>query len=199
VPVNSRESGQDPSSVVPSQSGLVVTPPAQGSTVDTNFAGHGLGLVLSSGGDGPSAASTAARWTPGRNGSQHTLARAHDAWAVDPLIAAGDPQADRLPEPRRADLIASVLPVDRAAIDRVIDRLFAQLDELGAGDHSRSGPARIALVSLALSGSLLALEAARRSWRRFWAGGSLAGYGSVGRCGLGRFPARPKSWSSRYL
>jgi hypothetical protein len=200
VPANAKESGQDPPSVVPSQSSLGVTPPAQGSTFDANLAGRGLSLVLSSGSDGSAGGPTGVPWTTGRAGSEHaTLARTHDAWPVHALIDSGDPHSDFVPEPSRADLIASVLPVDRAAVDRAIDRLFHQLDELGAGDHSRSGPARIALVSLALTGSLLALDAARRSWRRFWAGGSLAGHDSVGRCNPGGFPARPRSWSSRYL
>jgi hypothetical protein len=165
-----RESGQE--TVLANMSPIVqgVTPPAQSGLVDANSANHGFGLAPQS--DGSAGAGSAGPWSGGRGRSEHaTLIRASNHSAVDPSTRVDDTEADDLPGPSRADLIASVFPLDSAAIDRVIDQLFRQLNDFGVSDRPGRGPERIVLVSLAVTGSVVALEVIRRRWRR-WSAGS---------------------------
>jgi hypothetical protein len=197
VTANARESGQE--TVLASLGQIVqgVTPPAQSGLVDVNPATHAFGLEPQS--EGSAGAGSAGPWSGGGGRSKHaTLIRASDRSSIDPSTRAGDEEADDLPGPTRADLIASVFPLDRAAIDRAIDQLFRQLNDLGVTDRPGRGPERIVLVSLALTGSVVALEVIRRRWRRWSAGSEPQIDDRVGgSAGFRGFPARPRSWSSR--
>jgi hypothetical protein len=199
VTTSARESGQEPAGVNLVQISQAVTPPAQSSSLDTNSAGHSLALASpvaeSAGGPGGGAG----LWSLGRARSEHaTPARVADHSLIDRVTRLGDPDPDELPGPSRADLkVAAVLPLDRVAIDRALDQFFQQLDDLGTRDRTSRGPARIVLVSLALTSSFMALEAARRRWRRWSAAGDFRIHDQQGGGGLIGFPERPRSWSSR--
>jgi hypothetical protein len=108
-----------------------------------------------------------------------------------------------LPRPSSADVIAALLPFDRAGIEQAIDRLIDQIDDLGARDVLRRGPARMILFSMALASGALVLEVVRRRWRNV----SIAGEPRAGAFDPDRdrqsreyllgFPELPGSWSSR--
>lgn len=96
--------------------------------------------------------------------------------------------------PISADVIARIIPFDRAALERAIDRLIDQLDGGGARELLKRGPARIILFSMALAGSALALEVLRRRWS---AAGELRAHCRSAREDLIGFPELPGSWWSR--
>jgi hypothetical protein len=105
---------------------------------------------------------------------------------------------DDFPEPNRDDLMAVVLPFDRASLERAVDQFFQQLDELEMRDLVGADLTDIVFLSLSLATSFAALEVARRRMRRW----TLAGNGlrvrdtRVMGDDLG-FPDLPGSWSSR--
>ncbi len=78
---------------------------------------------------------------------------------------------DALPIPTSADLIANVLPFDRAALDRAISRFFEQIEDVNPRDLLGKSPTKIVLVSLAVVSGFMALEMVSRRWRR-WSGRS---------------------------
>jgi hypothetical protein len=108
-----------------------------------------------------------------------------------------DASDDDRPRPKSADLIASALPFDRAALDRAIDQFFQQFDELNHANPAGQMPAHIALYSLALASTFAALDVVLRRWRLTTTGKymrvrhSLATEEHIG------FPELPASWSSR--
>jgi hypothetical protein len=77
-----------------------------------------------------------------------------------PAAPEGDPGEG--PPPRGAGLIANVLPFDRPALDRAVDRFFAHLEDLDVRQ-----PATLIRVSstLAVLAAAVALEVARRWYR----------------------------------
>ena len=106
-------------------------------------------------------------------------------------------EPDELLRPSSADLIANVLPFDRAALEKAIDHFFQQFEDLDARDLVAREPARFVMLSLALASTFTALELVRRRWRRWGAGNDvlvrspLDGGDHIG------FPELPGSWSSR--
>jgi hypothetical protein len=115
---------------------------------------------------------------------------------ADLSVPHGCEEPEELSRPVSADLIASLLPFDRATLENAVDRLFEQLDVLNAQDLARPYP-RPYVISLAVASTLAALELARRYWRRR----SIAGVGlPIGRVASANqigFPELPGSWSSR--
>jgi hypothetical protein len=106
-------------------------------------------------------------------------------------------RSDEWPRPKSADLIASALPFDRAALDRAIDVFFQQFDDMSRGDLAGQTLADTVLYSVALACAFAALDVIRRRMR----------FTTTGRCvrvchpnatadHIG-FPELPGSWSSR--
>jgi hypothetical protein len=101
------------------------------------------------------------------------------------------------PRPSSADLIASALPFDRAALDRAIDVFFQQFDDLGRGDMTGQRPAYIVMYSIALASTFAALDVVRRRWRLTATGIHIrVRHPQVTADHIG-FPELPGSWSSR--
>ncbi len=92
-------------------------------------------------------------------------------------------------------MIAGMIPFDRAALERAIDRLIDQLDDGTARELLKAGPVRIILFSTALAGSALALEMLER--RRRLSQSKLRAHGREAGEDLVGFPELPESWSSR--
>jgi hypothetical protein len=115
------------------------------------------------------------------------------AWASAPpaIKALTCDDAGSLFVPTSADVIARIIPFDRAALERAIDRLIDQLDDGGGRELLNAGPARIILFSTALAGSMLALEVMRQRWQRSGAGGGLQPRSRAGRENLIGFPELP--------
>lgn len=99
--------------------------------------------------------------------------------------------------PASADLFAGMVTFDRAAIERAIDRFLEKFDDRSARQLLRPGPGRIILVSTALAGSALALEAMRRRWRHDSIGGMVRVRSRNRREDLLGFPELPGRWTSR--
>jgi hypothetical protein len=101
--------------------------------------------------------------------------------------------------PGSAGVIVGMVPWDRAALERVIDRFIDQLDDAGAGARvlAGRGPARVILFSMALAGTALALEVMRRRRRHSRSGGQLRVHPGAAREDLFGFPELPGSWTSR--
>jgi hypothetical protein len=98
--------------------------------------------------------------------------------------------------PASADLIAAVVPFDRDAIERAIDRFIDELDGGTTRAAIKRGPTRLILLSMALAGGALALEELRRHWRRE-CGARLSARDRESQNALVAFPELPGSWSSR--
>jgi hypothetical protein len=96
------------------------------------------------------------------------------------------------PQPYSADLIARMIPFDRAALERAIDQLIDQLDDASPQQLVGHWPARMILLATALAGSVLALEVMRR---RLSAAGELRSRGREPREDLLGFPELPGNWS----
>jgi hypothetical protein len=132
-------------------------------------------------------------------------ARVRTSWngAADRSAGFDTDALGELPRPSSADVIAGILPFDRAGLERAIDRLIDQIDDLGGRDVVRRGPARMILFSMALASGALVLEVARRRWRSVAITGELrAGAFDPDRDRQSRenllgFPELPVSWSSR--
>ncbi len=104
---------------------------------------------------------------------------------------------DEWPPPSSADLIASALPFDRAALDRAIDLFFQQFDDVSRGDLAGQGLAHIILYSMALASTFGALDVVRRRWRLTTTGKCVrVGHPRATADHIG-FPELPGSWSSR--
>ncbi len=106
---------------------------------------------------------------------------------------------NELGEPGSADLLASAVPFDRAALDRALDEFLRPFEDLGSADFDARGPLRFVLYSLAIAGGLTAIELIRRRReRRDSTGGAgdpdSACFSSSDTLG---FPELPGSWSSR--
>ena len=71
-------------------------------------------------------------------------------------------QQSKLLLPQAAGLIASALPFDEAAVEKAVDQFFDQLEELGMGQISEQTPPRVLPLSIALLGTVTAVEVARR-------------------------------------
>jgi hypothetical protein len=115
--------------------------------------------------------------------------------APEPL---GHGNQEEIPLPHAADLIADVLPLDRASLERAVDQFFDRLEDLGVGQLLEPGPTRAIPLSLALIGTVTAVEIARRRLRlktvERLPGRRLDPLGSEELCG---FPELPGSWSTR--
>jgi hypothetical protein len=108
-----------------------------------------------------------------------------------------DTGTDEWPRPRSADLIASALPYDRAALDRAIDRFFQQFEDLKPGDLVGRRPAHIVLYALALTSTFAALDVVRRRWRLTTTDKHLRLRQPLMIADHIGFPELPASWSSR--
>jgi hypothetical protein len=104
---------------------------------------------------------------------------------------------DDLPRPSSADLIASVLRLDSAAIEQAIVRYFHRFEDLDAADAVRHGPVRIVLISLALGSTFVALDVVRRRWRRWTEATDIRVRDRLPRGNHIGFPEFPASWTSR--
>jgi hypothetical protein len=99
--------------------------------------------------------------------------------------------------PSSADLIAGLIPFDRAALERAIDRLMDQLDDAGANQFGGGWPARMVQFSIALVSGWLAFEVMRRRLRHWSAGGGMRVRGGGAKEGPFGLPELPRSWYSR--
>jgi len=110
----------------------------------------------------------------------------------------GEAKPDDFPGPNGDDLMAVVLPFDRATLERAVDHFFQQLDELEVRDLVGTDLTRIVFLSFGLATSVAALEVARRRLRQWTTGGKGLRVGDTLVSGddLG-FPDLPGSWSSR--
>jgi hypothetical protein len=106
-------------------------------------------------------------------------------------------ELDQLSRPASADLIASMFPVNRASLEKAIDRFFPQIDGLKVRDMVRQGPLPVVLLALALSSTLTALELVRRRWARRKTSGDVRLLAPAASGDLVGFPELPASWSTR--
>jgi hypothetical protein len=114
----------------------------------------------------------------------------------DDLLAT-DHQGE-LPLPQSAGLIADILPFDRASLEEAVDQLFEHLEDLGVGQLVEQGPTRVLPLSLALLGTVTAVEVARRRLRSSpGCGQSVRRRDALGSEELLGFPELPGSWSTR--
>jgi hypothetical protein len=116
---------------------------------------------------------------------------------TDVSTALTDAQADDWPRPSSADLIASALPFDRAALDRAIDRFFQHFEDLSAGELVGKGPSQLLLYSVALASTFAALEVVHRRWWLMTTGKQLRVRHPLAISDHIGFPELPESWSSR--
>jgi hypothetical protein len=102
-----------------------------------------------------------------------------------------------LPGPMGDDLIANILPFQRASIERAVDRFFNQLSDVELREFVAANPAQIVFFSVTLTSTVIALEFARR-WRQrsLVAAGGRVRDSRESRDQVG-FPELPGSWSSR--
>jgi hypothetical protein len=117
------------------------------------------------------------------------------ATSLDPIV---DGNQVKLPLPHAAGLIANVVPFDRASLEQAVDQFFNQLEDLGMGRLVEQGPTHVIPLSLALLGTVTAVEVARRRLRSRTALGKaprrqdpLASEELLG------FPELPGSWSTK--
>jgi hypothetical protein len=103
----------------------------------------------------------------------------------------------QLPGPKSADLITSVLPLDRGALDRAIDQFFQQFEEIDPDELVRPMSARIILYTLAVAGAYAGLDVVRRHWRQAKAGKYVRAPHALATAYPVGFPQLPGSWSSR--
>jgi hypothetical protein len=115
----------------------------------------------------------------------------------DSVRLTGD-TSDEMSRPGSADLIASVLPFDRATLEKAVDHFFQQLEDLNAKELVRRGPRPVVLLSLAVASTLTALELVRRRWRRRITAGVVRGREPMATGDHVGFPELPGSWSSRF-
>jgi hypothetical protein len=116
---------------------------------------------------------------------------------TDVSTALTDAQADDWPRPSSADLIASALPFDRAALDRAIDRFFQHFEDLSAGELVGKGPSQLLLYSVALASTFAALEVVHRRWWMMTTGKHLRVRHPLAISDHIGFPELPETWSSR--
>jgi hypothetical protein len=116
---------------------------------------------------------------------------------TDVSTALTDAQADDWPRPSSAELIASALPFDRAALDRAIDRFFQHFEDLSAGELVGKGPSQLLLYSVALASTFAALEVVHRRWWLMTTGKHLRVRHPLAISDHIGFPELPESWSSR--
>jgi hypothetical protein len=102
-----------------------------------------------------------------------------------------------LPGPKSADLITSVLPFDRAALDRAVDQFFEKFAEIDPDELVRPVSARIILYTLAVAGAYAGLDVVRRRWRQATAGKNVRVPHALATAYPVGFPQLPGSWSSR--
>jgi hypothetical protein len=107
-------------------------------------------------------------------------------------------RTDVFPGPIGDDLMAAVLPFDRALFERAVDHFFQQLDELDVRDLVGVDLTYMALVSLGLATTIAVVDVARRRLRHWTTGGNgpRVQDPESGGVDLG-FPDLPGSWSSR--
>ena len=117
-----------------------------------------------------------------------------------PVESVSSPVPQELPPPHAAGLIADLLPFDRASLGQAVDRFFDQLEDLdlGMGQLVDQEPTRVIPFSLAVLGTVTALEVARRRLTSKPVVLKVtAGPGSRGSEQLLGFPELPGSWSTR--
>jgi hypothetical protein len=198
-----KDAGQEPGGVSNGPSGPAVTsPPAQilslldrDIVVAARLVSQGevstAGIPLPAAGSGQG--SVTANGYPGTA----TTSRGALISAAHALTNPADGSNDDWPRPKSADLIASALPFDRAALDRAIDQFFQQFDELNLGNPAGQRPANIVLYTLALASTFAALDVVRRRWRLTTTGKYMRVRHSLATAGHVGFPELPGSWSSR--
>jgi hypothetical protein len=132
-----------------------------------------------------------------------TLAQDDQAAEVSPTVSnslvSSDQERLLLPLPHAAELVTEAVPFDRASLEHAIDQFFNRLEELGAGDLLvEQGPAHTIPLSLALVGTVAAIELARR-WFHPTSEDDKAAHRqrSIGSEELLGFPELPGSWSTR--
>jgi len=123
-------------------------------------------------------------------------ARAPWRWALEQFHALADHDSGESLRHSCADLIADLIPFDRAALERSIDRFIDQLDDDDGRQLGERWPARMLLFSTALAGGMLALDVLRRLRQRSAARGLRVRTRQARGDVLG-FPELPGSWSSR--
>jgi hypothetical protein len=154
-----------------------------------NASAANQGLV--SGGPAESAHKSPERAAAATNG------RAVGTWRAGEAARLGGGATDEFPRPSSADLITSVLPFDRASLDRAIARFFQQFEDLYPRDSVANSPAKLVLFSLAVASGLMALEATWRRWRRGTARRDSRVQDPLDREELAGFPELPRSWTAR--
>jgi hypothetical protein len=116
------------------------------------------------------------------------------ATSLDPIV---DGNQAKLPLPHAAGLIANVVPFDRASLEQAVDQFFNQLEDLGVGQLVEQGPTHVIPLSLALLGTVTAVEVARRRLRSRTALGKAARrQDPLASEELLGFPELPGSWST---
>lgn len=104
---------------------------------------------------------------------------------------------DEWPGPSGVDLIAGMLPFNRAALDRAIERFFHQMEDPNPGGFVGQRPAHVVFCTLALACTFAALDVINKRRRQARAGRNggvrdpLTTGAPVG------FPELPGSWISR--
>jgi hypothetical protein len=115
----------------------------------------------------------------------------------DASTGRSDGRLPELPGPKSADLITSVLPFDRAALDRAVDQFFEKFAEIDPDELVRPVSARIILYTLAVAGAYAGLDVVRRRWRQATAGKNVRVPHALATAYPVGFPQLPGSWSSR--
>jgi hypothetical protein len=140
--------------------------------------------------------SGAARMGVGRATSSRILASS--SADANLTVGFGGDMADALPRPMGADLIGEFLPFQRTSLDRVVNRFFEQFDDVDVRAFVEHNPAHIVFLSLTLTSTVVALDLARRRWRKqsVLTADVRVRDPRASRDHLG-FPELPGSWSSR--
>ena len=99
--------------------------------------------------------------------------------------------------PTSADLLASALPFDRAAIEQAIDRFFQEYEDLNPRALIGPRPVKTLLYALALASTAAGLDVARRRWTHFKTGKNVRVRRPLALTEPVGFPQLPGSWSSR--
>jgi hypothetical protein len=105
---------------------------------------------------------------------------------------------EEIPLPHAAGLVAGVLPFDQASLEQAVDQFFDRLEDLGVGQFVEQAPSRALPLSLAVIGTVAAVEVARRRLRSKSDGGTGTRRQDVlSSEELRGFPELPGSWSTR--
>jgi hypothetical protein len=140
-----------------------------------------------------------ANWGTANTATMATLVDSHAEGGVSTeLNAVADGEQEYRPLPHAAGLVADAAPFDQVSLERAIDQFFNQLDELGVGQLVEQESVHVIPLSLALIGTVTAVELARRRLLPITGTGKAArSQDSLGSEELVGFPELPGSWSTR--